>query len=407
MAEEQKIPVLIVDDAADTRESVKKILSLEPSVQVVGEAENGKDGVEKARKLKPTVVLMDINMPVMDGIQATEVVCQEALDIGVIILSVQGEQEYFRKAMVAGAREFLVKPFSPDELLNAVKRVHELSSKRRALLASTAPAPAAEAKKAKIISVFSTKGGVGKSLIATNLAVAIVEATKGKVAILDLDLQFGDVAAMLNAKPKHTIVDAVNHFDSLDMELLSSFFADHPSGLKILPAPLEPAFAETVTGDVIGRILSLLKDNYDFVIIDTDSSFTEATLLALEKSDEIVLLTLLDFPTIKNTNLALKTFKSLNFPEEKTKLVLNRSDSQTGVKVSDLEASLNLKISHNVPSDGKLALPCVNKGEPFVSTAPQSAIAKSIKDLAKTLIGQTEEARPAEKEKAKGGLFRR
>lgn len=381
-----KIKILIADDAKDTRESIKKILSREETIEILGEASNGEETLKLVSKTSPDVVLMDINMPVLDGLKATEKISYDFPNCGVIILSVQAEQEYFRKAMSAGAREYLVKPFSPDELINAIKRVKDFQDRRKVIVApqaTIAPPPAG-----KIIVVFGTKGGIGKSLIATNLAISLVQNSKKKVVIMDLDLQFGDIAIMLNINPERTISDVVNVIDDMDIEMLEGFLTKHKSGLSILPAPINPAYAETITPEIVGKLIKLLKDNYQYIIIDTVSSFQDNILTVLDICDIILLVLILDLPTIKNIKLSLETMMSLNYPIEKVKLVLNRSDSDTGLNLSDIEKMLEVKISYFIPSDGKLVIPSVNKGIPFVESSPHSPISEGILKIAQDLIGE-------------------
>src|SRR6267378_2980198 len=194
----ETIKVLIVDDIASTLDNLQKLLSFEPDIEVVATAMNGKEGIEQARKLAPDLVLMDVNMPIMDGIQATETLAQEVPGSPVIIMSVQGERDYLRRAMQSGAREFLIKPFSGDELIASIRRVYQLEQKKESFLAKTTAgtekAPAAPADGEALrrgehgqVFFYSGKGGVGKSLIAANLAVSMAKETKARVALVDLD----------------------------------------------------------------------------------------------------------------------------------------------------------------------------------------------------------------------------
>jgi len=196
----EPIRVLIVDDINETRTNIKRMLSFDGNIKVVGEGADGQEEVQKALNLKPHIVLMDVNMPRMDGIAATERISLELPGCSVIMVSVQGEQEYLRRAMLAGARDFLVKPFNSDELLNTIHSVYELESKRT----NRVEEKATPKRKPQVITVFGSKGGVGKTTLAVNLAVLLAK-TKKKVALVDLDLQFGDAKVFLNLCPKRSI----------------------------------------------------------------------------------------------------------------------------------------------------------------------------------------------------------
>src|SRR5947209_17638389 len=226
----EQIKVLIVDDIQSTLDNLQKLLSFEPDIQGVGTGANGKEGVEQAKKLAPDIVLMDVNMPVVDGIQATETLAQEVPGSPVIIMSVQGERDYLRRAMQSGAREFLIKPFSGDELIASIRRVYQLEQKKESFLAKTAagtekaPPPPADGEAPRrgehgqVFFFYSGKGGVGKSLVAANLAVSMANETKGKVALVDLDLQFGDIGVLLNLDHSQGITDLIENIDHMDPE---------------------------------------------------------------------------------------------------------------------------------------------------------------------------------------------
>src|SRR5436190_3569297 len=206
----EPIRILVVDDIAETRENLAKLIGFEPDMTIVASAEGGQQAVEFAKRERPDVILMDINMPDMDGITATEIIANTVPESPIIMMSVQGEQDYLRRSMLAGAREFLVKPFSADELINSIRHVHELEKVRRARYAPVAPAapaggpavPVAGRETGKIITFFSPKGGVGRTTIATNLAVPLHELTGKPVVIVDGSLPFGDIAVILNMSPK-------------------------------------------------------------------------------------------------------------------------------------------------------------------------------------------------------------
>jgi DNA-binding NarL/FixJ family response regulator len=286
------IKLLIVDDIASTRENLQKLLGFEDDIEVAGTAGDGRQALEEAHRLQPDIVLTDVNMPVMDGIQLTERLAQEMPTTPVIIMSVQGERDYLRRAMQAGAREYLIKPFSHDELVAAIHRVYELEQKKTATVAAKAPAaePAAPQRTAlgEVVMVFSGKGGVGKTLVATNLAVALASATKSRIALLDFDLQFGDVGVMLNLDHSRSITDVVDAGDQLDGEVLNDILATGPAGVRVLLAPISPELADLVTTEHVRRIMAELRKTYDYIVVDTSSQLAEFNLEVIEMAQRIV-----------------------------------------------------------------------------------------------------------------------
>lgn len=376
----EKIRVLLADDIAATRASVGKLIAFHEEMIVVGEAADAAQAIVLAKKLLPDVILMDINMPGMDGITATQILSAEVPTAGIIIMSVQNEKEYLRKAMVAGAKNYLTKPFSSDELLQAIKQVHETEIRRRVVLLKP---ESTKAKQGKIITVFSTKGGVGKTTISTNLAVALAAKTGGKVCVVDADLQFGDVALFLNVLPQATIADLVQDIDHLDEKLLEGYLCPFNDSVKILSAPLRPEQAETVSGAHLAAILKALRSMFQYVVVDTAPSFNDAMLAVLDAADEVLVVSAMDLPTVKNIKLCLEIMESLNYSEEKVKLVLNRADSEGGMDIGEVEETLRREFSATMPSDGKTVVSAVNRGVPFVISNPDTHVAQSVYKLAR------------------------
>lgn len=377
----EKIKILIVDDVEDIRENICKLTEFHPEVTVIGQAATAREAIEKAKLTKPDVILMDINMPGMDGIAATEIIREDVPGVNIIMMSVQGEQEYLRRAMIAGAKNYLIKPFTGDELLQAVVQVHTNEQKRRNALQNAVTGP----KKGKIITVFSTKGGVGKTTISTNLAVAFNEMFGSKVGILDADLQFGDVGLFLNIMPKATIFDLVRDIDNLDSNLLESYLTDYNDKVKILAAPFRPEQSDAVTGNHLTAILKTMVNMFDYVVIDTAPVFNEVMLSVLDAADCIVVVSSLDLPAIKNVKLCLEIMESLHYPPDKIKIVLNRDNSEGGIETCEVEESFHQKLMGTLPSDGKTVLGAVNKGIPFVISHPQTVVAQSVFNLAKVI----------------------
>jgi pilus assembly protein CpaE len=236
-----------------------------------------------------------------------------------------------------------------------------------------------------IVTVFSPKGGTGKTVVATNLASALAKLEGKKTLLLDLDLQFGDAAIMLGVEPEKTIFDLVVAPGELDSEKLSGYTTHHPCGLEILPAPLRPEDAELVTEAKLARLLEVARESYDVIVVDTSPFFHGPMLATLDRTDELFLLCGLDVPTLKNVKLSLQTLELLSFPRDRIKIVLNRSNSKVGMKPSEVEAALGMKLSHQVPSDRAVPVG-VNRGKPVVLTDDSIEFSRALRALAKSVV---------------------
>lgn len=379
----EKIRVLIVDDIAETRENLRKLLSFAPDIEVVGTAATGEEGVRLARELIPHVVIMDINLPGMDGITATEQIVREVPTAQIVILSVQGETGYMRRAMAAGARDFLVKPPSGDELMATIRRVYEIGQAQAARMAPVTmtaavagPAAGTPARRGQLIVVFSPKGGTGCTTIAVNLAIALktrLGATQ-KVAIVDGSFQFGDVGVMLNLQASRSIADLAVRIEELDTDLLTSVLTPHPSGVKALLAPPHPEAADAVIGADggmtessrrIGIILEGLLREFDLVVADTWSILNELTLTFLDKADLILLVITPLIPDIKDARQFLELAERLGYPQEKIGLVINAADRKTGLRLDQIERALIPALAH-IPYDERAGIMGANRGLPIV-----------------------------------------
>lgn len=381
----KKIKVMLADDNDQIRESVKKLLELDNEIDLVAEAANGREVIEKIPGLEPEVVVMDINMPEMDGLEACGYISENFEHVAVIIISVEDDPQSFSKAMRAGAKGYLIKPLSPLDLNNTVKEVAELNRKRIKMQApeTGSKTGSASKRKNKVVTIFGTKGGVGKSVICTNLAVALAQKYKNQVGVVDLDIQFGDISIMMNISPRKTIAELMQEGENLSRDLLEDYIYER-KGVHILTAPNKPEFAELVTPEKVGDILNLCREMYTYTIVDTPSFIDEISLTALEKSDLILLIIALDLPTIKNVKKGIEILRSLKLLN-KTRLILNRSSGIAGIEAKDVEKVLDMKIQAEVPSDGKLVISSLNQGIPFFDINTKALISKGIMSVLQLL----------------------
>lgn len=289
--------------------------------------------------------------------------------------------EVLQQAIRSGISDVVALPESA-QLKEAVDRAAE-SMNVVSLPPALATVPDAHtSERGRVITVFSTKGGAGKSFVATNLAALLARRNDKPVVLVDADLQFGDVAVMLGMAPAHTIIDAVNAGDRLDEGMLKSLLIRHePTGLQVLAAPIEPAFADAVALHHMRRILDLLTSFCSHVVVDTPASFNDIVLGILEQADDIVLMAGMDIPHIKNTKIGLQTLRLLQIPASKVKLTLNRANSKVKLDIADVERTLQMKADCLIPSD--IAVPqSINKGIPIVLDAPKSGVSRNLERMA-------------------------
>jgi len=394
-----QIRVLIVDDIPETRDHLTKLLGFETDIEVVGAAASGNEAVAVASQVKPDVVLMDINMPDMDGIAATEKLSAQVPTASVVMMSVQGEADYLRRSMLAGAREFLVKPFSSDELTASIRQVYtreqEKLSRMSAMPVAGVPVGASSngtedgGRDGQIIAIFSPKGGVGRTTVAVNLAVAAATELGKSVVLVDGSFQFGDVGVLLNLNPKNkSIADLVPELEAGEADSLDTFVINHSAGIRVLLAPPSPEMAELITPAGVRRVLDALRHGHDLVIVDCTSWFNETTLAILDAADLVLTMLSLEITSIKNMRLFLEVAEQLGYEQDKIKLVLNRADSSLGIRVSDVESSIGRKVDHTIVSDGRSVVYALNRGVPFFLSNREAQVSQDILRLAQAVAGE-------------------
>jgi pilus assembly protein CpaE len=395
-----QIRVLIVDDIPETRDHLTKLLGFESDFEVVGAASSGAECLSMASRLRPDVVLMDINMPDMDGIAATERLSAEVPGTAVVMMSVQGEADYLRRSMLAGAREFLVKPFSSDELTASIRQVYTREQDKQTRLAAVPMASGGPSggngvsggesrPEGQIIAVFSPKGGVGRTTVAVNVAVAAATELGKSVVLMDGSFQFGDVGVLLNLNPKNkSIADLVPELEAGELESIDTFVINHSAGIRVLLAPPSPEMAELITPSGVKRVLEALRRTHDLVIVDCTSWFNDTTLAILDAADVVLTMLSLEITSIKNMRLFLEVAEQLGYEQDKVKLVLNRADSSLGIRVQDVESSIGRKVDHTIVSDGRSVVYALNRGVPFFLSNREAQVSQDILRLAEAVAGE-------------------
>jgi pilus assembly protein CpaE len=295
-----------------------------------------------------------------------------------VILLASGEASaLLEQALEADVSDVLLLPQMTENVVFSIRKASH-SGRRTVGAGSHAP------RRGRIVTVFSPKGGTGKTVTATNLACTFAKYEGKNTLLLDLDLQFGDAAIMLGLEPEKTIYDLVVAPGELDSEKLAGYTTRHPSGLDILPAPLRPEDAELVTEAKLARLLEVARESYDVIVVDTSPFFHGPMLATLDRTDELLLVCGLDVPTLKNVRLSLQTLELLAFPQNRIRVVLNRANSKVGMKPGEVEGALEVKVRFELPSDGKVPL-AVNRGTPLVLADDKADFSRAMREMAKGL----------------------
>ena len=317
--------------------------------------------------------------------------------LGVLLLRPLVTTDVMSPAIRAGIREVLAIG-DHEALITAVERARETFNAIHGPTAS-------DANEGRVITVFSPKGGVGKTTVAVNLALALSDNGSNRVCLVDLDLAFGDVAITLQIIPEHTITEAAEAEQDLDYTLLKELLTRHESGVTILAAPTHPEGRDLVTAPLVRRVIQTLRRHFDYVVIDTPPGFDDQVLGAFDETDECVIVATLDVPTIKNTKVALETLDLLRLVPHGRHLVLNRADEEVGLSLGNVEEILGMEVSASLPSSTAVAS-ATNHGRPIVLSKPDHPVSKALMVLAKSLAGEGEKVL-AGAAPARRGLFGR
>lgn len=374
--------LLVVDEDASFIDEAKRLFDGRlPTVRSITEAVATTEGGELR------MVLIGPSIANEEGIDSVRTLRNEDPSLILIAVAEQVTSGLLRAAMRAGISEVIEAPLTEEKIEEAIKQFANDVLKRK--VAVVVPIPSHK-DEGQIIVVMSAKGGSGKTVVATNLALLLTRFEDKKVALVDADLQFGDVCLVLQLEPRFTLVNAAHEMHHLDTQLLDSLLTDHPSGLKVMAAPLEPAFADDISTESLINVVTLLRDTYDYVVVDTASMLDELLLSLLEKADVILQVVDMDLPSVKNAKLALETLRLLKFPMSKVKLVLNRSNAKARLDDKEIEGALKMSISAAIPSDGAVAA-SMNEGRPVVESAPKSRVAKGFESVAEIIAGPVPE----------------
>jgi pilus assembly protein CpaE len=364
---DRPIRVLIADDSALSRHMMSQLILAQPDLEIVGSAADGREAVRLATDLQPDVVLMDIHMPDIDGIQAAWLFSSKVPHGSVIMVTVEDRPDFVQKALAAGASGYVTKPLGDgSQLVSTIREVYRAASGRQLDPAEPGgDAPTGDGPPGKKIAIFGSKGGVGKTTLAVSLALALQQHSNRNVALVDADFMFGDCATHLDLEVEHTIVDLLPYIPILDGRLLDQVLERHSSGLRLLAPPLRPEQADILKAEHVRSLIGALTMLHDYVIIDTQPSYDERMLAVLDLADVNLIVLPSQLGALKNTRHFLDVAKVLGFPDERMAFVLNRANSLAGLSIEDIRTVLGQREIFEIPSAGVAQSEAINYGVPL------------------------------------------
>ncbi len=375
---ETPLRILLVEDDLAAAKLYRWVLMNEGYDVIL--AQTGEEGYALATERTPDLIIVDVMLPGMDGYALCRQLRQNVITRSVPILIVSAKSEIADKVagFEAGADDYLCKPFHPEEL---VLRVKALMARLRSSVLVESPLYS----RGKVIALFSSKGGVGKTTIAVNLAIALHQKSSGNVVLFDADFFFGNVGVYLNLPPFYSILNLISHLNNPSAILLDQVLVPHASGIRILMSPYYPEEAELVQASHVKEVLTFLTETHDYVVVDCQATYDERTLTILESAHLILLVTTPEVGTIKNTSRFLELAEKLGLPDERIQVLVNRADSDVGVSVPEIERTLKHPVAFQLPSGGRTVVFSVNRGVPLILDKPNHPFSQQIATIAETL----------------------
>lgn len=371
--------LLAVEQGVDA-DSVQDSLPLGEDFNVVGVVTSGEDALSWLRHGIADLLLVACAGYSDRALLLLDAVARQNPDLSVMVLGQGSPNGFLKRAFEAGADDIVMLPATPEQINF---EIHKLMVRKQGAVSTVS------AENSRLVCILGPKGGTGKTLTSTNLAVSLAQRGQ-RVALIDLDLQFGDVALCLGLPPEKTVYDLAQSPGALDWDKLQAFLAAHSSGVHTLIAPRRPDQASAVGAELLREIYSILRANFDWVVVDTPPGFTAEVITSIDNSTEIVMVGMLDSLSLKNTKLGLETLELMKYDPDKVYLLLNRAHSRVGISQSDVEAVLGRSPDIFIPSDREIPR-TVNEGIPIVVARPQSEPAEAFGRLAALLLGELAE----------------
>ena len=380
-----KMKLLLLADSETERLEITEMLKNIDYIQLAGDSIDETKTLESLERSPVDILLMGSGLN-GERYAFAEKVTHQFPQTGIIMVEDELLEETMHNALFAGAKDVLIKPMDPERLMNAIYRIHQLQER---IVVTKSDAPQKKIRKSElgqVYTVFSTKGGVGKTFVSINLAASLAKTPEKRVVLVDLDLDFGNAALALNLYPKFTITDVIDDIRHMDSDLIESYLVPHESGIEVLPANLQPNMNDFINAEHIHVILEALRESFDYVVVDMPGRFVETIMPALALADQLLVITTPELSAVRNIKVLLVTLKDLNFPQSKIRIVLNKEDLRGEIKKNDVETTLNKKVDAAIGLDYRRVLSSLNRGVPLVYEYPKNTLSKNFEKMCAKFI---------------------
>jgi len=380
-----KMKLILLADTESDRQNIMGILKNIDYVNVIGDYIDEDAAWDSLERSSAEIMLLGAGVN-GEGYAFAERISAIHADLGIIMLESELLEETMHNALFSGAKDVLVKPLEPEKVASAIYRIHQLSERKAALQNNNVNKKVRKRDLGQVYTVFSTKGGVGKTFVSINLAASLAKKQDARVVLLDLDLDFGNAALALNLYPKFTISDVVDDIRNIDSDLIESYLMPHESGIKVLPANLQQQMNDYMNAEHIRIILESLRESFDYIVVDMPARFVDKVMPALALADTLLVVTTPEISSVRNVKALLATLMDLNFPQSKVKIILNKEQIRGDIKQKDIELTLNKKVDAAIGFDYQKVLSSLNRGIPLVSEYPKNVVSKNIEKLCLRIV---------------------
>lgn len=391
------IKVFILGIIGEERAYIEAALSNIEYIKVVGAANSAEEAFEELDGNFVNVLLIHSSLS-GDGYRVAQRLSEEYPNTAIVMVEREFDEDIIYKSLSAGAQDALLYPYTEAKLVETIYRAYELIKRRPVSTREKSSSLKTKKTLGKVLTVFSTKGGVGKTFVSVNLAVALQRETAKRVVLVDLDIDFGNVSLALNIAPRFTLTNVVEDIGNIDEDLMESYLLPHESGIVILPANARPQMTEFINANHVEKIINTLKNSFDYIVVDMPARFYEPVNQALVSADMLLMITTPEISAIRNVKSALISLDELNYPLRKIKVILNKADNRGLIKEKDVEATLQQEVFASISLDYKLATSSLNQGIPVIDKGKPKRMAKEYLHLAKKIAQEA----PSSTENKKG-----